>query len=200
MVKLKKPPSQTWRTFLENHVKELISVDFMIVPTITFKLLYVLIILSHGRRRIIHFNVTDSPTAVWTGQQIVEAFPFETAPNYMIRDRDNIYGKEFRKRVHSMNVNEVLIAPKSPWQNPYVERVIGTLRRECLDHIIVMNERHLKRILKEYIDRYYHQCRTHLSLDKYCLEHREVESLGLGNIKSEPILGGLHHRDYRKAA
>ena len=200
MVKHKKPPSQTWRTFLENHVKDLISVDFMFVPTITFKLLYVFIILSHGRRKIIHFNVTDSPTASWTGQQIVEAFPFDSAPKYMIRDRDGIYGSEFRRKVNALNINEVLIAPRSPWQNPYVERVIGTIRRDCLDHFIVLNERHLKRILDEYIDKYYHPYRTHLSLGKDCPECREVELPELGEIKSEPILGGLHHRYYRKAA
>ncbi len=200
MIKSKKPPSQTWRTFLENHVKNLISVDFMIVPTITFKLLYVFIILSHGRRKIIHFNVTDSPIAPWTGQQMIEAFPFETAPKYMIRDRDGIYGHEFRKRIHSMNIDEVLIAPRLPWQNPYVERVIGTIRRDCLDHIIVLNERHLKRILNEYIEKYYHPCRTHLSLDKDCPEYREVETAEFGAVKSESILGGLHHRYYRKAA
>ena len=174
MVKPKKPPSPTWRTFLDNHVKNMISVDFMIVPTITFKLLYVFIILSHGRRRIILFNVTDSPTASRTGQQIVEAFPFESAQKYMIRDRDNIYGENFKKKVDALNINEVLIALRSPWQNPYVERVIGTIRRDCLDQNFVLNKRHLKRILKEYIDKYYHPCRTHLSLDIDCPEYREV--------------------------
>ena len=200
MAKPQKPPSQTRRTFLENHVKDLISVDFMIVPTITFRLLFVFIVLSHDRRRIIHFNVTDSPTASWTGQQIVEVFPFESAPKYIIRDRDGIYGHEFRKRIHSMNIDEVQIAPRSPWQNPYVERVIGTIRRDCLDHIIVLNERHLKRILREYINKYYHPSRTHLSLNKDCPEYREVEPSEQGEIKSEPILGGLHHRYCRKAA
>ena len=197
MIKSKKPPSQTWRTFLENHVKNLISVDFMIVPTITFKLLYVFIILSHGRRKIIHFNVTDSPTASWTGQQIIEAFPFETAPKYMIRDRDKIYGEKFRSKVDALNINEVLIAPRSPWQNPYVERVIGSIRRDCLDHIIVLNERHLKSILSEYIEKYYHPFRTHLSLGKDCPEYREVEPMELGEIKSESIFGGLHYWYYR---
>ena len=118
----------------------------------------------------------------------------------MIRDRDGIYGNDFRKKVRSLNINEVLIAPRSPWQNPYVERVIGTIRRDYLDNIIVLNERHLKRILKEYIDKYYHPFRTHLSLDKDCPEYREVEPMELGEVKSEPILGGLHHRYYRKAA
>jgi len=200
MAKPQKPPSQTWRAFLENHMKDLISVDFMIVPAITFKLLYVFIILSHGRRKIIHCNVTDSPIVSWTGQQIVEAFPFESAPKYMIRDRDGIYGSEFRRKVGVLNINEVLIAPHSPWQNPYVERVIGTIKRECLDHIIVLNARHLKHILSEYIEKYYHPCRTHLSLGKKCPEYIEVEPLELGSIKSEPIFGGLHHRYYRKAA
>ena len=118
----------------------------------------------------------------------------------MIRDRDGIYGSEFRRKVDALNINEVQIAPRSPWQNPYVERVIGTLRRDCLDHIIVMNEKHLKRILQEYIDKYYHPSRTHLSLNKDCPEYREVEPSELGNVKSEPILGGLHHRYYRKVA
>ena len=181
MVKHRKPPSQTWRTFLDNHVKDLISVDFMIVPTITFKLIYVFIILFHGRRKKIHFNVTDSPTAAWTGQQIVEAFPFDSAPKYMIRDRDGIYGSEFRRKVDALNINEIQIALRSPWQNPYVERVIGTIRRDCHDHIIVLNERHLKRILNEYIEKYYHPCRTHLSLNKDCPEYREVETPELGS-------------------
>ena len=200
MIKHKKPTSQTWRTFLDNYVRDLISVDFMIVPTITFRLLLVFIVLSHDRRRILHINVTDSPTASWTGQQMVESFPFDSVPKYMIRDRDGIYGSDFRKKVKSLEISEVLIAPKSPWQNPYVERVIGSIRKECLDHIIVQNERHLKWILKEYINNYYHPSRTHLSLEKDCPEGREVEPSGWGDIKSEPILGGLHHRYYRKAA
>ena len=135
-----KPPSQTWRTFLQNHVADLVSVDFFVVPTATFRILYVFVVLLHHRRRVVHFNVTDSPTAAWTAQQIVEAFPDDSAPRYLLRDRDSIYGGEFRRRVKGMCIAEVLSSPRSPWQNPFAERVIGTLRRELLDHVIVLSE------------------------------------------------------------
>src|SRR5467141_1298306 len=155
-----KPPSQTWRTFLENHVADLVSVDFFVVPTATFRVLYVLVVLLHQRRRVVHFNVTDSPTAAWTAQQMVEAFPDQDAPRYLLRDRDSIYGAEFRRRVKGMGMAEVLAAPRSPWQNPFAERVIGTIRRELLDHVIVLNEGHLRRRLRAY-----HRSRTHLALE-----------------------------------
>jgi transposase InsO family protein len=199
MVHHRKPPSQSWRTFLKNHVKDIVSVDFFTVPTATFRALYVFVILSNARRRIVHFNVTDSPTAIWTGQQIVEAFPWDTAPKYLIRDRDGKFGEEFVHRVESMDIKQVLIAARSPWQNPYVERVIGSIRRDCLDHHIIFNERHLRRVLKEYI-RYYNEYRTHLGLEKDCPEPRSIEYSDLGVVKSEPMVGGLHHRYYRQAA
>jgi putative transposase len=135
-----KPPSQTWRTFLENHVADLVSVDFFVVPTATFRVLYVFVVLLHHRRQVVRFNVTDSPTSAWTAQQIVEAFPDDSAPRYRLHDRDRIYGGEFRRRVKGMHIDEVLTAPRSPWQNPFAERLIGTIRRELLDHVIVLNE------------------------------------------------------------
>jgi len=138
-----KPPSQTWRTFLENHLADLVSVDFFVVPTATFRILYVFVVLLHHRRQVVHVNVSDSPTAAWTAQQIVEAFPDDSAPRYLLRDRDSIYGGEFRRRVKGMRIAEVLTAPRSPWQNPFAERVIGTIRRELFDHVIVLNEGHL---------------------------------------------------------
>ena len=148
-------PSAKWRTFLDQHVKELVAIDFFIVPTATFKVLFVFLVLAHDRRRIVHFNVTEHPTAQWTAQQLVEAFPFDTAPRYLLRDGDGIYGERVRRRIGSLGINEVVTAPASPWQNPYIERVIGSLRREFLDHVIVFNERHLKRLLTSYLD-YYH--------------------------------------------
>jgi transposase InsO family protein len=144
MVRHRKPPSQAWRSFLDNHVKDLVSVDFFTLPTATFRVLFVFIVLRHDRRRIVHFNVTDHPSAEWTAQQIVDAFPWDTAPRYMLRDRDGIYGRYFNRRVAGLGVEQVLTAPRSPWQSPYVERVIGSIRRECLDHVIVLDERHLR--------------------------------------------------------
>ena len=135
LVRPRRPPSQTWRTFLDNHLGSLVSIDFFTVATATFKvLLFVFVILAHERRRVVHLNVTDTPTAQWTAMQLVEAFPWETAPRYLLRDRDRVYGVEFSSRVNGMGIREVKTAPRSPWQNPYVERLIGTLRRECLDH------------------------------------------------------------------
>ena len=134
VVRRRTPPSQTWRTFLDNHLGTLVSVDFFVVPTVMFKVLFVFVVLAHERRRVVHINVTDAPTAQWTAQQLVEAFPWETAPRYLLRDRDAVYGVAFSSRVQTMGIHEVKTAPRSPWQNPYVERLIGTLRRECLDH------------------------------------------------------------------
>jgi len=188
-----KPPSQTWRTFLQNHLADLVSVDFFVVPTATFRVLYVFVVLLHHRRRVVHFSVTDSPTAAWTAQQIVEAFPDDSAPRYLLRDRDNIYRCEFRRRVGSMGIAEVLTAPCSPWQNPYAERMIGTIRRELLDHVIVIDERHLRHQLHRYL-RYYHGSRTHLSLAKDAPEPRAVEHPELGRVVALPQVGGLHHR------
>ena len=146
-VRSRKPPSPTWKAFLKNHVRDLVSIDFFVVPTVRFKVLFVLVVLAHHRRRVVHFNVTEHPTAQWTGQQIIEAFPWDTAPKYLLRDRDTIYGSQFQRHVKSMVIEEVLTGPRSPWQNAFVERAIGSIRRDCLDHVIVLNDRHLKRIL-----------------------------------------------------
>ena len=199
MVRNYKPPSQTWRTFLKNHAKDIVSVDFFTVPTATFRVLFVFLVMSNDRRRIVHFNVTESPTATWTGQQILNAFPWDTAPKYLFRDRDGKFGKEFLRRVESMGIEQVLISARSPWQNPYVERLIGSIRRECLDHVIVFNDNHLRRVLKQYFF-YYHECRTHLGLEKDCPNSRPVQPPESGLICSEPMVGGLHHRYFRQAA
>ncbi len=199
MVRHRKPPSQGWRTFLDNHVGDLVSIDFFTVPTVTFRVLFVFVILAHERRRIIHFNVTESPSAKWTAQQIVEAFPWDTAPRYLLRDRDGIYGHEFTSRVDHMGIKGVKAALRSPWQSPYVERLIGTLRRDCIDHVIVVGENHLRRMLRDYLV-YYHSCRTHLSLEKDSPEPRKVESPDQGKIVEFPMVGGLHHRYTRLAA
>ncbi len=198
MTRHRKPPSQTWRTFLENHVTELASIDFFTVPTASFRILYVFLVLRHERRELVHFNVTEHPTSQWTGQQLVEAFPWDPVPRYVVRDRDQVYGAMFRRRLKSLGVEEVLIAPRSPWQNPYVERLIGSIRRDCLDHFIVLNERHLRRVLRAYMI-YYHTARTHLSLDKQCPQPRPIYSPDSGNVIAFPHLGGLHH-EYRRAA
>ena len=199
IVRHRKPPSQSWRSFLKNHAKDIVSVDFFAVPTATFRVLFVFLVLSNDRRRIVHFNVTESPTAVWTGQQIVNAFPWDTAPKYLLRDRDGKFGEEFTQRVESMGIKHVLTAARSPWQNPYVERVIGSIRRDCLDHHVIFNERHLRRVLTEYI-RYYNENRTHLGLEKDCPDPRAIELPDVGPVQSESMVGGLHHRYFRQAA
>jgi transposase InsO family protein len=194
-----KPPSQTWRAFLRNHAKDLVSVDFFVVPTATFRVLYVFLVLEHDRRCIVHCNVTEGPSARWTGQQLVNAFPYDSAPKYLIRDRDKIYGAAFVRRARAMGIEQVLTAHRSPWQNPYCERVIGTLRREYIDHVIVLGEQHLRRILREYLE-YYHSSRTHLALDKDAPEPRERESVDGGKVIALPMVGGLHHRYAQHAA
>jgi transposase InsO family protein len=199
LVRQRRPPSQTWRTFLENHVKTLVSVDFFTVPTIRFQILYVFLVLAHERRRILHFGVTAHPTAEWTAQQLRDAFPWDTAPRYLLRDRDRIFGDDFRKQVKAMGIKEVLSAPCSPWQRAYVERVIGTLRRDCLDHMIIFSEASLRLTLSGYL-RYYHEFRTHLSLDKDAPEPRPVQAADAGRIVSISQVGGLHHRYERRAA
>ena len=150
MARERKPPSQTWRTFLNNHAKQLVSMDFFVVPTVSFRVLYVFIVLAHDRRRLLYFNVTAHPTSKWTAQQIAEAFPWDTAPRYLLHDRDAIYGDSFRERLRGLGMKEVLTAPRSPWQNPYAERLVGSIRRECLDHMVIFNEGSLRRILKSY--------------------------------------------------
>jgi transposase InsO family protein len=199
VVRHRRPPSPTWRTFLTNHVGSLVSVDSFTVPTVTFKVLFVFVVLAHERRRVVHINITDAPTAQWTAQQLVEAFPWETAPRYLLHDRDAVYGVVFSSRAQTMGIHEVKTAPRSPWQNPSVERLIGTLRRECLDHMVVLNETHLRRLLRNYLA-YYHNVRTHLSLDKDSPEPRAVHRPDLGRIVETPLVGGLHHRYSRLAA
>jgi putative transposase len=192
------PPSPTWRSFLANHVGCLASVDFFVVPTVTFRLLYGFVVLCHERRRVAHFNATAHPTGQWIARQVKEAFPFDDAPRYLIRDRDGAYGECFRECLECMGVEEVLIAPRSPWQNPYVERLIGSIRRECLDHVIVLDEAHLKRVLGSYFS-YYHRTRTHRSLDDNAPCPRAVEPPGRGRVFAIPQVGGLHHRYARVA-
>ena len=198
MFRPRKPPSQTWRTFLENHVKEIVAIDFFTVPTVSFRVLFCFVVLRHERRKVVHFNVTASPTAEWTAQQFIEAFPYDEAPRFLIRDRDSIYAEFFKRRVNGMRIEEVVIAPRAPWQNPYAERLIGSIRRECLDHAIILNEEHLRRLVWEYL-RYYHDDRCHLSLDRNAPNERAVEPRGSGQVVSEPRVGGLHHR-YRRVA
>ena len=197
--KLRKPTSPSWRTFLKQHMRDTVAIDFFTVPTVRLRVLFVLVVLAHDRRRVIYFNVTEHPTAEWTAQQLVEAFSWETPPKYLLRDRDAIYGNRFRKRVRALGMNERPFAPRSPWQNPYVERVIGSIRRECLDHVIVLNERHLKRLLRGYFA-YYHQWRPHRSLEMDSPDGRSVHSPELGEIIEFPAVHGLHHYYLRCAA
>jgi putative transposase len=198
MARSAKPPSPTWRTFLQNHAASLVAIDFCVVPTVTFQMLYIFIVLRHDRRRVVHFNVTTHPTAAWVSQQIRESFPFDESPPYLIRDRDGIYGEKFQRCLRNMEVEEVLTAPHSPWQNPYVERLIGTLRRECLDHVIVLNAAHLKRILTDFWV-YYHRSCCHASLQGNSPDPREVEPPERGKVVAISQVDGLHHR-YRHCA
>jgi putative transposase len=199
MVRYRRPPSQTWRTFLDNHFTQLVSIDFFTVPTIRFQVFYVFLVMAHDRRRILHFNVTAHPTAKWTRQQLREAFPFDQLPRYLLRDRDAIFGDEFREQVRGMGICEVLSASRSPWQRAYVERVIGSVRRECLDHVIVFHENSLRRILTSYFD-CYHRSRTHLSLGKDSPEPRAIQPPEMGSVVVVQQVGGLHHRYERRAA
>jgi putative transposase len=198
MPKRRTPPSQTWRTFFANHVRDLVPIDFFTVPTARLRVLFVLVLLAHHRRRVVHFNVTEHPTAHWTAQQIVNAFPDASAPSSFLHDRD-VYGEPFRRRVKGLRIKEVLTAPHSPWQNPFAERLIGSIQRECLNHVLVLGERHLRRILVRYFA-YYHQARTHLSLDKDAPDLRPIERPATGKIVQLPEVGGLHHRYVRQAA
>ena len=195
----RRPPSQAWRTFLRNHLRTTAACDFFVVPTAIFRLLFCFVILSHNRRRILHFNVTPHPTAAWTAQQIREAFPGDdTEPRYLLRDRDAAYGEACRRVVRAIGIREILTAPQSPWQNPYAERVIGSIRRECADHLIILNEKHLRRILQEYVH-YYNQSRPHLSLERNAPIPRNVEPSVPGAVVAVPQVGGLHHRYTRVA-
>ncbi len=192
-------PSANWRTFLDLHLKELVAIDFFVVPTATFNVLFVFVVLAHDRRKIVHFNVTEHPTARWTAQQIVEAFPFDTAPRYLLRDGDGTYGDRVKRRLASLGIKAIVTAPASPWQNAYVEWVIGSLRRELLDHVVVLNRRHLKRLLSSYLD-YYHPWRTHRSLNQDAPDGRPVRLAKLGKIAEFPVAQGLHHYYLPKAA
>src|SRR2546423_1720592 len=185
------PPSQGWRTFLSNHADGIAAIDLFILPTVAFQSLYCLVILRHGRRFWMSFGVTSNPTAEWISRQITQAFPWDLAPEYLIRDRDRSYGSVFERRLCAMGIRDRPIAPRSPRQNAYVERLIGTIRRECLDHIIVFGEAHLRRIVGAFAA-YYNESRTHRSLDKDAPFHRAIQRLGA--ITSQPVLGGLHHR------
>jgi len=199
MVRPRRPPSQTWKTFLNNHMQDLVSTDFFVVPTATFRLLFVFIVLSHERRRVLHFAVTFHPTAEWTGQQLRHAFPWDTAPRFLLRDRDSCYGEVFPETARDMNIEEILTAPRSPWQNAYVERLIGSIRRECLDHVMIFNQQGLLRILKSYFE-YYEKSRTHLGLAKDAPIPRPVQPPAMGGVVEIPQVGGLHHRYERRAA
>jgi putative transposase len=199
MIRHPKPPSQPWRIFLKNHAQQLASIDFFTVPTISFRIPYVFLVLSHERRRVIHFNVTSHPTAEWTSQQLIQAFPYDCAPQYIIRDRDCIYGVEVQRQLKDMGINQVLTAPRSPWQSPYIERLIGSIRRECLDHVIVINEESPRKTLRSYFS-YYHDSRCHLGLNKDSPEPRQIQLPDTGRIVEIPKVGGLHHRYERLAA
>jgi transposase InsO family protein len=191
MGRCRRPPSQSWKTFLRNHAAGIAAMDLLVVPTIGFRLLYVLVILGHHRRWILSFGVTSHPTAEWIARQINDAFPWAEAPRYLIRDRDAVYGQAVTRRLKSMGIRDRPTAPRSPWQNGYVERLIGSIRRECLDHLVVFGEAHLRRIVTAYVS-YYNELRTHLSLNKDAPIHRPIHRIG--RIIPVPILGGLHHQ------
>ncbi len=197
MIRLPRPPSQTWRTFLSNHANQIVACDFFTVPTVTFRVLYVFVLLRHSDRKILHINVTAKPTSAWTAQQIRQAFPYDSAPNYLLRDNDSIYGHTFQRQVAAMGIKEVRTAYRSPWQNAYVERVIGSIRRECLDRLIVLNENSLRKILDEYVC-YYNKHRCHQSLAGNAPLPRKPDPPKNGSLLATPVLGGLHHT-YRRA-
>ena len=194
MVKRRGPPSQGWRTFRRNHAPDIAAMDLVVVPTIGFELLYAFVIVRLDRRDMVWINVTANPTAEWVARQITEAFPWDDAPKYLIRDRDQIYGAVVTCRLRAMGIRDKPTAPASPWQNGFAERLIGSIRRECLDHIIVLGEANLRRILKSYAD-YYNGVRTHRSLNEDAPVSHQIQRTG--TIKSHALLGGLHHRYVR---
>jgi putative transposase len=198
MGRRRQPPSQTWRTFLPNHIGQIVAADFFVVPTATYRLLFVLVLLAHDRRRIRHVAVTAHPTAGWTAQQLREAFPWDEAPRHLLRDRDHAFD-HLATTAEAMGIEEVLTAPRAPWQNAFVERFIGSARRECFDHVIVFNEAGLQRLMTVYCS-YYARSRTHLSLDKDTPIPRAVTSPADGAVVAIPEVGGLHHRYERRAA
>src|SRR6187200_1408042 len=194
MVKRRGPPSQGWRTFLRNHAPDIAAMDLFIVPTIGFDLLYAFVIVRLDRRDLVWINVTTNPTAEWVARQLTEAFPWDDAPQHLIRDRDRIYGTSVTRRLRAMGIRDKPTASASPWQNGFAERLIGSIRRECVDHFVVLGEAHLRRILRAYAC-YYNEIRTHRSLDKDAPVSRPVQRTG--NISSHAILGGLHHHYVR---
>ena len=198
MVRNGQPPSQTWRTFLANHAGQAVAADFFVVPTVTCRLLFVLVLLAHERRRVVHVTVTDHPTAAWTAQQLREAFPCNEAPRYLLRDRDHAFNA-WANTATAMDIHQILTAPRSPWQNPYAERLIGSIRRECPDHVIVLGERHLRGVLAAYIA-YYHEWRSHLSLEKDAPVPRAAQPPACGTVVQVPHVGGVHHHYERRVA
>ena len=194
MARRRNPPSQTWNTFLRNHAEAIAAIDMCVVPALTFDLLFAFLVLGHGRRQLLWFEVTRHPTAEWLARQITEAFPWTSAPAYLVRDNDRAYGHVFTSRVRAMGIRDRPISPRSPWQNGIAERLIGTLRRECLDQVVIFSEMHLRRILSAYAA-YYNQARTHMALQKDAPLHRAVQRSGA--IVAIPILAGLHHQYVR---
>ena len=181
MIRNPKPPSQSWRTFLENHATDIFAIDFLTVPTATFRVLFFLVILSHDRRKIVHTNATEHPTAAWTARQVLEAIGIDDTPGFLLRDNDAIYGKIFSRKISALGLAEVTTALRSPWQNPYVERVIGSIRRECLNHTIIIGERHLRRVVANYVG-YYNSVRTHVPLEKNAPHPRSIQGPRRGRI------------------
>jgi transposase InsO family protein len=188
------PPSQSWKTFLRNHAESIAAIDLCVVPTVSFEFLFAFIVIGHGRRQLLWFEVTRHPTAAWLARQITEAFPWASAPTYLVRDNDRAYGHVFTSRVRAMGIRDRPLSSRSPWQNGIAERLIGTLRRECLDQLLIFGEAHLRRTLSAYTV-YYNQACTHLALKKDAPLHRAVQRSGV--IVSIPILAGLHHRYVR---
>jgi transposase InsO family protein len=194
MIRRRGTPSQGWRTFLRNHAADIAAMDLFVVPTISFDLLYALVIVGLDRRALIWIDVTRHPTAEWVAGQITEAFPWNEAPRYLVHDRDRVFGTIVTRRMRALGIRDKPIAPFSPWQNGFVERLIGSIRRECVDHLVVLGEAHLRRILRCYAH-YYNEIRTHRSLGKDAPRHRAIQRIGL--VGSQPILGGLHHHYVR---
>ena len=190
----RRPPSQSWKTFLRNHAEGIAALDLFVVPTAELRMLFVLVVVTIDRRLLVAVNVTTRPTAEWIARQVTEAFPWDWAPRYLIRDRDGAYGHAFKRRLHAMGIRDRPIAPRSPWQNCYAERLIGSIRRECLDHVVVFGEAHLRRVLRKYAD-YFNTARTHLSLAKDSPVSRPIQRLG--RVTKRPLLGGLHHQYVR---
>jgi len=184
-------PGQRWGTFVRNHLPQMAAMDLFVVPTLSFNMLYVLVIVRLARRELVWIKVTAKPTAEWIAQQITEAFPWNEAPRYLIRDRDGLYGAAVRRRLRAMGIRDKPISAGSPWQNCFAERLIGTIRRECMDHVVALGEQHLGRVLKSFAD-YYNSTRTHRSLKKDAPLSRPIEPIG--KIVSHALVGGLHHR------